>query len=86
VLRQAYLTLTSTRIANLSALFIAGFGPIDHFIAQSRALCRKRLGITLKEDADGYLYTGASAKRKAFCCLASLPVFWAAHNILFAFW
>ena len=47
-------------------LFIAGFGPIDHDIARSRALYGESLGITLKEDADGYLYTGALQGAKHF--------------------
>lgn len=47
-------------------LFIAGFGPIDHDIAQSRALYGESLGITFKEDADGYLYTGALQGAKHF--------------------
>lgn len=44
---------------SIDVLFIAGFGPIDHDIDQSRALYGEGLGISFKGDADGYLYTGA---------------------------
>lgn len=47
-------------------LFIAGFGPIDRDVAQSRALYGDRLGIPFKEDAGGYLYTGALQGSKHF--------------------
>lgn len=47
-------------------LFIAGFGPIDRDIAQSRALYGDSLGISFKEDAGGYLYTGALQGAKHF--------------------
>jgi hypothetical protein len=40
-------------------LFIAGFGPIDRDVAESRALYSDSLGIPFKEDAGGYLYTGS---------------------------
>ena len=49
-----------------SVLFIAGFGPIDHDIAQSRALYGESLGISFKEDAGGYLHTGALPGAKHF--------------------
>ena len=42
-----------------AVLFIAGFGPIDRDIAQSRALYSESLGISFREDAGGYLHTGA---------------------------
>lgn len=47
-------------------LFIAGFGPIDRNIGESRALYGGSLGIPFKEDAGGYLYTGALQGAKHF--------------------
>jgi hypothetical protein len=47
-------------------LFIAGFGPIDRDVAQSRALYADCLGIPFKEDAGGYLYTGSLQGAKHF--------------------
>jgi hypothetical protein len=47
-------------------LFIAGFGPIDHDMAESRKLNADSLGISFKEDAGGYLYTGALQGAKHF--------------------
>jgi hypothetical protein len=47
-------------------LFIAGFGPIDRDVAKSRALYRDSLGIAFKEEAGGYLYTGALQGAKHF--------------------
>ena len=47
-------------------LFIAGFGPIDRDIADSRKLYADSLGISFKEDAGGYLYTGALQGTKHF--------------------
>lgn len=47
-------------------LFIAGFGPIDRDIAKSRALYAESLGVAFKEDAGGYLYTGALKGAKHF--------------------
>lgn len=47
-------------------LFIAGFGPIDRDIAESRKLYAGSLGIAFKEDAGGYLYTGALQGAKHF--------------------
>jgi hypothetical protein len=47
-------------------LFIAGFGPIDRDIAESRTLYGNSLGISFKEDAGGYLYTGALQGAKHF--------------------
>ncbi|MFZ0395599.1 MAG: VOC family protein [Terracidiphilus sp.] len=46
--------------------FIAGFGPIDRDVEESRALYAGALGIEFKEDAGGYLYTGALAGAKHF--------------------
>ena len=50
----------------IKVLFIAGFGPIDHDIAESRELYNQNLGIAFKEDAGGYLYTGALQGAKHF--------------------
>jgi catechol 2,3-dioxygenase-like lactoylglutathione lyase family enzyme len=47
-------------------LFIAGFGPIDRDVAESRALYRDSLGIVFHEDAGGYLHTGALQGAKHF--------------------
>lgn len=47
-------------------LFIAGFGPIDHNTAESRALYGDSLGISFKEDSGGYLYTAALQGAKHF--------------------
>ena len=47
-------------------LFIAGFGPIDRNIDESRALYGESLGIPFKEDSGGYLYTGALQGAKHF--------------------
>jgi hypothetical protein len=47
-------------------LFIAGFGPIDRNIEESRALYGESLGISFKEEAGGYLYTGALQGAKHF--------------------
>jgi hypothetical protein len=49
-----------------AVLFIAGFGPIDRDITESRELYGDSLGISFKEDAGGYLYTGALPGAKHF--------------------
>ncbi len=51
---------------SVNVLFIAGFGPIDRDVAASRALYAESLGISFKEDAGGYLYTGALQGAKHF--------------------
>jgi len=50
----------------MKVLFIAGFGPIDRDLAESRALYRDHLGILFNEDAGGYLYTDALQGAKHF--------------------
>jgi hypothetical protein len=50
----------------IEVLFIAGFGPIDRDIAESRMLYGNSLGISFKEDAGGYLYTGTLQGAKHF--------------------
>jgi hypothetical protein len=58
-------------------LFIAGFGPIDRNVAESRALYGDGLGILFKEDAGGYLCTGTLRGAKHF---ALWPLSQAAHS------
>jgi hypothetical protein len=58
-------------------LFIAGFGPIDRNIAESRELYGDSLGIPFKEDSGGYLHTGAMEGAKHF---ALWPLFQAAQS------
>lgn len=49
-----------------TVLFVTGFGPIDRDIAESRKLYADSLGISFKEDAGGYLYTGTLQGAKHF--------------------
>lgn len=44
-------------IAGLKVLFIAGFGPVVGDLTESRKLYVKNLGLPLKEEVSGYLYT-----------------------------
>ena len=44
---------------NVDVLFVAGFGPIVRDPAASRKLYSETLGLPFKEDANGYLHTGA---------------------------
>lgn len=53
-------------VVGTEVLFIAGFGPIDRNVSESRALYCDGLGIPFKEDAGGYLYTGALQGAKHF--------------------
>ena len=53
-------------VMGTEVLFIAGFGPIDRDVAESRALYQDSLGIPFKEDASGYLHTGALQGAKHF--------------------
>jgi hypothetical protein len=50
----------------IEVLFIAGFGPIDRDVAESRALYANSLGISLKQDAGGYMHTGTLQGAKHF--------------------
>ncbi len=50
----------------LKILFIAGFGPIVGDTGASRKFYRDVLGIPFKEEAGGYLYTGAVAGARHF--------------------
>ncbi|MGD0832450.1 MAG: VOC family protein [Terracidiphilus sp.] len=53
-------------VMGTQVLFVAGFGPIDPDIAESRALYRDSLGISFMEDAGGYLHTGTLKGAKHF--------------------
>lgn len=53
-------------IAPLKVLFIAGFGPIVRDSAASRTLYRDALGVSFKEETDGYLHTEAVPGAKSF--------------------
>lgn len=55
-----------TMMKGPKVLFVAGFGPIDREIAESRKLYSELLGISFKEDTGGYLYTAALAGAKHF--------------------
>jgi catechol 2,3-dioxygenase-like lactoylglutathione lyase family enzyme len=44
---------------NIEVLFVAGFGPIARDPAASRKFYSEALALEFKEDANGYLYTGA---------------------------
>jgi catechol 2,3-dioxygenase-like lactoylglutathione lyase family enzyme len=44
---------------NIEVLFVAGFGPIVRDPAASRKFYSEALALEFKEDANGYLYTGA---------------------------
>lgn len=44
--------------AGIQVQFIAGFGPIDGDVTESRRLYSQALSISFREDAGGYLYTG----------------------------
>jgi len=50
----------------LGVLFIAGFGPIVRDTAASRKLYQDRLGISFREESDGYLHTDALNGAKNF--------------------
>ena len=43
---------------NINVLFVAGFGPIVSDPATSRKFYCDALGLSFKEDANGYMYTG----------------------------
>jgi hypothetical protein len=53
-------------LGNVKILFIAGFGPIIRDAAASRKLYRDVLGISFKEESDGYLHTEALKGAKSF--------------------
>jgi catechol 2,3-dioxygenase-like lactoylglutathione lyase family enzyme len=51
---------------NIDVLFVAGFGPIVRDPAASREFYSEALALQFKEDANGYLYTGALDGVKRF--------------------
>lgn len=51
---------------NIEVLFVAGFGPIVREPAASRRFYCEALGLTFKEDSNGYLYTGGIEGVKHF--------------------
>ena len=53
-------------VKGIGVLFIAGFGPIDRNIAESRRLYGDVLGISFKEEAGGYLHTEGLTGAKSF--------------------
>jgi hypothetical protein len=57
---------TMQGMKGVSVHFIAGFGPIDRDIAESRKLYSGVLGIPFKEEAGGYLHTEALTGAKSF--------------------
>lgn len=52
--------------AKLEVLFIAGFGPIVRDTGESRKLYRDVLGMSFKEETDGYLHTESVPGAKSF--------------------
>ncbi len=62
---------------DIKILFIAGFGPIDRDIAESRKLYGGAFGISFQEEPGGYLHTGALEGAKHF---ALLPLSQAAQS------
>jgi glyoxalase/bleomycin resistance protein/dioxygenase superfamily protein len=65
------------QIGGVNVLFIAGFGPIVHEASTSRRLYHQILGITFKEESDGYLHTEAMKGAKTF---ALWPLWQAAQS------
>lgn len=65
------------QIGGVNVLFIAGFGPIVHEASASRQLYRQILGISFKEESDGYLHTEAMKGAKTF---ALWPLWQAAQS------
>jgi hypothetical protein len=65
------------QIGNVKVLFIAGFGPIVREVTASDRLYRQILGISFKEEKDGYLHTEALKGAKTF---ALWPLWQAARS------
>jgi catechol 2,3-dioxygenase-like lactoylglutathione lyase family enzyme len=65
------------QIGKIKVLFIAGFGPIVRDANASRSLYQQAMGITFKEENDGYLHTEALNGAKSF---ALWPLSQAAHS------
>ena len=53
-------------VSAVKLLFIAGFGPIDRNVAESRKLYGEGFGIPFKEELDGYLHTEAVQGARSF--------------------
>jgi hypothetical protein len=53
-------------IGKIKVLFIAGFGPIVREVTASRNLYHQALGISFKEENDGYLHTEALKGAETF--------------------
>ena len=51
---------------NSDVLFVAGFGPIVRDRAASRKFYSEAMGLPFKEEADGYMHTGALDGAKHF--------------------
>lgn len=54
------------QFANITVLFIAGFGPIVRDAAASRKLYSQGLGIAFKQESGGYLHTEGLKGAKTF--------------------
>jgi glyoxalase/bleomycin resistance protein/dioxygenase superfamily protein len=54
------------KAAAVKVLFIAGFGPVIRDTEESGKLYRNALGISFKEETDGYFHTEAVAGAKSF--------------------
>ena len=54
------------QIEGLKVLFIAGFGPVVREATASRKLYKNALGISFKEEGDGYLHTEALKGARSF--------------------
>jgi len=54
------------RFGKIKVLFIAGFGPVVREATASRNLYRQALGISFKEESDGYLHTEILKGAKTF--------------------
>jgi hypothetical protein len=53
-------------VSAVKLLFIAGFGPIDRNVAESRKLYGESFGIPFKEESGGYLHTEAVQGARSF--------------------
>ena len=65
------------QIGNIKVLFIAGFGPVVREATASRRLYCQILGVSFKEEKDGYLHTEALKGAKTF---ALWPLWQAAQS------
>ena len=53
-------------VSGVKLLFIAGFGPIDRNVAESRKLYGEDFGISFKEESGAYLHTEALQGARSF--------------------